>query len=241
MSDLFLNTAGIADSTKKVLGNHCAVFSKDKFDIGLMSNFEHKIETGDHPPILTKPYRIPRSVEQEVEDKIQELLHYGIIVECSSSWNSPVVPIRKKNGDLRLCVDYRKINSVTLKKNFFTPDLQQILDCLSEAKYFSTLDLCQGYYQIPLDKKDQKKSAFTTKSGQYCFTRMPFGLTGAPQTFQRAMAQVLRKVNWSKCVVFMDDILVFGKTIEEHNKNLDAVLTESERNGLKALPAKCNF
>ena len=107
-------------------------------------------------------------------------------------------------------------------KNFLTPDLQQIWDCLSGAKYFSTLDLCQGYYQIPLEKDDQLKSAFTTKSGQYCFTRMPFGLSGAPATFQRAMAQVMRKINWKKCVLFMDDILVFGKTIEEHDQNLDS-------------------
>ena len=241
MSDLFPKMTGIITSTRRVLENHSSVFSRDKFDIGLLSNFAHRIETGDHPPILTKPYRIPRSVEEEVEDKIQELLRNGIIVECSSTWNSPVVPVRKKNGDLRLCVDYRKINAVTSKKNFFTPDLQQILDCLSNAKYFSTLDLCQGYYQIPLHKNDQIKSAFTTKSGQYCFTRMPFGLTGAPQTFQIAMAQVMRKVNWNKCVVFMDDILVFGKTIEEHNHNLEAVLEALEENGLKALPAKCNL
>ena len=107
-------------------------------------------------------------------------------MECSSPWNSPVVPVRK-NGDLRLCVDYRKINSVTVKKNFFTPDLPQILDCLSEAKHFSTLDLCQGYYQVVLDGNDQMKSAFTTKSGQYCFTRMPFGLCGAPHSFQRGV------------------------------------------------------
>lgn len=85
------------------------------------------------------------------------------------------------------------------------------------------------------------KSAFTTKSGQYCFTRMPFGLTGAPETFQRAMAQVMKKVNWSKYVVFMDDILIFGRTVEEHNENLDAILEALEMNGLKVLPAKCNL
>ena len=194
----------------------------------------HTIETDNHHPVLTKPYRIPRSVEIEVESKVQELLKHGIIVECSSPWNSPVVPVRKKNGDLRLCIDYRKINAITSKKNFCTPDLQQICDCLNGARYFSTLDLCQGYYQIELEEKDRIKSAFTTKSGQYCFTRMPFGLTGAPNSFQRAMAKVMRNVNWKACVLFMDDILVFGRTVEEHDRNLD-------NNGLKVLPAKCSL
>ena len=234
-----LSSMPVTESTTKVIEKHRQVFSKNRFDIGLLDNFKHRIETMDNPPILSKPYRIPRSVEQEVEEKIEELLKHGIIVECSSSWNSPVVPIRKKNGDLRLCVDFRKINAVTMKKNFFTPDLQQIGDCLKGAKYFSTLDLCQGYYQILLDERDQIKSAFTTKSGQYCFTRMPFGLTGAPATFQRAMTQVMRNANWKNCVVFMDDILVFGETIEQHDQNLDIVLEALETNGLKVLPTKC--
>ena len=99
--------------------------------------------------------------------------------------------------------------------------------------------MCQGYYQIALDQDHQLKSAFTTKTGQYYFTRMPFGLTGAPDTFQRAMAKVMRNVNWKACVLFMDDILIFGRTVEEHNKNLDSVLAALETNGLKALPVKC--
>ena len=229
----------LLESTKKVIQKHEHVFSKDRFDIGFLDHFSHQIETNGHHPILTKSYRIPRSIEVEVENKVQELLQHGIIVECSSPWNSPVVPVRKKNGDLRLCIDYRRINAVTSKKNFYTPDLQQICDCLNGAKYFSTLDLCQGYYQIALDEKDRTKSAFTTKSGQYCFTRMPFGLTGSPNSFQRAMAKVMRNVNWKACVLFMDDILIFGKTVEEHDKNLDSVLTALGNNGLKVLPEKC--
>ena len=228
-------------STREVVENYRGVFSRDSFDIGYYKNLKHKIETQDHPPMFLKPYHIPWSIEEKVERKISELLEHGIIVECSSAWNSPIVPIRKKNGDLRLCIDYRKVNSVTTKKSFLTPDFQQIVDCLSEAKFFSTLDLCQGYYQIPLDENDRLKSAFTTKSGQFCFTRMPFGLSGAPATFQRAMAQVFRNINWEKCVIFMDDILVFGKTIEEHDSNLSCVLQALQQNELKVSPSKCDM
>lgn len=229
------------ESTKQIIENNKSAFSQNNFDIGLFENLSHEIDTEGHPPLLSKPYHVPRSLEEDVEKKVAELLDHKIIIECSSPWNSPVVPIRKKNGDLRLCIDYRRINSVTAKKNFLTPDFQQIVDCLCEANYFSTLDLCQGYYQIPLAEADQLKSAFTTKSGQYCFTRMPFGLSGAPATFQRAMAQVLREINWKKCVVFMDDILVFGRSIEEHNKNLNCVLHALHHNGLKLSPSKCNM
>ena len=197
-----------------ILKKYADVFSKHKNDIGYFEKLKHEIEVYKRRPIYARPYKIPNSIEEEVECKIAELVRNGILKECCSPWNFPLIPVRKKSGDIRLCVDYRRLNDITVKKVFPLPDHQQIIDCLDGAKYFSTLDLSQGYYQIPLDERDQMKSAFTTKSGQYCFTRTPFGLTNSPCTFQRALNSVMRSINRKKCVIFMDDILVFGKTIE---------------------------
>ena len=229
------------DSVISILRKHSGVFSKQKNDLGTFRGIEHQIEVNQRQPIYWKPYKIPYALEEEVEKKICELLKNGIIRECSSPWNSPLIPIRKKSGDLRLCVDYRRLNQITVKKVFPIPDHQQIIDCLSGSNYFSTLDLSQGFYQIPLRKADQEKSAFTIRSGQYCFTRMPFGLTNSPCTFQLVLNKVMRKVNWKKCVIFMDDILVFGKSEKEHNSNLEDVLHILEENGLKITPTKCGI
>ena len=225
----------------KILRKYSHVFSQDKDDIGHFEGLQHDIEVYRKRPIYCRPYKIPVSVEDEVEKKIMDLVSNGILKECCSPWNFPLLPIRKKTGEIRLCVDYRKLNDVTVKKVFPMPDLQQIIDCLHGANYFSTLDLSQGYYQISLDEQDQMKSAFTAKSGQYCFTRMPFGLANAPCTFQRVLNNVMRNINWKSCVVFMDDILIFGRTIQEHNQNLESVLRVLSESQLKAMPTKCSF
>ena len=228
-------------SVVRILEKYSEVFSKQKNEIGHFQKFKHDIEVYRRQPIYARPYKIPQSIEKEVEDKIAELVRIGIVKECSSPWNFPLIPIRKKSGDLRLCVDFRRLNEITVKKIFPLPDHQQIIDCLDGAKYFSTLDLTQGYYQMSLDERDQMKSAFTTKSGQYCFMRMPFGMTNSPCSFQRALNGVMRSVNWKKCVIFMDDILVFGKTIRDHNENLESVLKVLKDSNLKVMPAKCGF
>jgi hypothetical protein len=224
-----------------ILVKYADVFSKHKDDIGDFRKFKHDIEVYRRRPIYSRPYKIPHSIEEEVESKIAELVKNGVLRECCSPWNFPLIPVRKKSGDIRLCIDFRRLNEVTVKKVFPMPDHQQIIDCLEGAKYFSTLDLSQGYYQISVDEPDQLKCAFTSKSGQYCFTRMAFGLTNAPCTFQRALNSVMRNINWKRCVIFMDDILIFGKTIEEHNKNLESVLKVLRDSNLKAMPTKCNF
>ena len=224
-----------------ILVKYSDVFSKDRDDIGHFKNFKHDIEVYRKRPVYSRPYKIPHAIEAEVESKILQLVENGILKECSSPWNFPLIPIRKKTGDIRLCVDFRRLNEITVKKVFPLPDHQQIIDCLEGAKYFSTLDLSQGYYQISVDEADQSKCAFTTKSGQYCFTRMAFGLTNAPCSFQRALNSVMRSVNWKKCVIFMDDILIFGRTIKEHNEHLESVLELLRNGNLKAMPTKCDF
>ena len=124
-----------------------------------------------------------------------------------------------------MCVDYRALNAKTSRSIFPIPTAEELFDTLGNAKYFSTLDLSSGYYQVPVNPEDTKKTAFSTKFGQYEFTRMPFGLCSAPATFQRLMNVVLRNENWLDCVIYLDDILIFGNSIDQHNERLCKVLS----------------
>jgi hypothetical protein len=149
--------------------------------------------------------------------------------------------VKKKNGDIRLCVDYRKVNDVTMRPLLQFQMRDSFIDTLDGAKYFPSLDLSQGYYQVPVEEFDIQKTAFTTRKGQFEFMRMPFGLCSAPATFQRLMHSVLRNENWSSCLIYLDDVLIFGRTIEEHCQRLRAVLQRFREAGLKLSPEKCVF
>ena len=149
--------------------------------------------------------------------------------------------VAKKDGSIRLCVDYRQLNSVTIKSVYPIPEPQSLFDCLSDSKYFSTLDLSSGYYQIPLSRENAKKTAFATRLGQFEFTRMPFGLCNAPSTFQKMMASIFRGENWIKCLIYLDDILIFANSVEQHLDRLRSIFQRIREAGLKLSPKKCNF
>ena len=138
----------------------------------------------------------------------------GIIFKANSPWNRPIVIVKKKDGSIRLCIDYRKLNSITSRPICPIPNTRILFDSLSGAWYFSTIDPSMGYHQVPMNEPDKQKTAFTTRSGQYQFNRLPFGLSGAPATFQRVMTGMLREQNWRTCVIYLDDILVFGNSLE---------------------------
>jgi len=217
------------------------VFSTHKFDIGVANATTHRIDTGDAQPITCNPRRIPIGVEEKVDELVEQLVRHNIIRPSTSAWNAPIVVVAKKNGDIRMCVDYRKLNSVTKRPIFPIPEAQQLFDTLGGAGFFSTLDLSQGYHQVPVAEEDIPKTAFTTRKGQFEYLRMPFGLCSAPATFQRLMHTVLRNENWEKCLIYLDDILVFGKTAEEHYQRLISVLQRIRESGLKLSPEKCHF
>ncbi|PIK38608.1 Septin-8-A [Apostichopus japonicus] len=164
-----------------------------------------------------------------------------IIRPSCSPFASPVVLVRKKDGTLRFCIDYRKLNAKTIKDAYALPRIEESLDALAGAKWFSSLDLKSGYWQIEVEEKEKYKTAFTHPFGFYECNRMPFGLTNAPATFQRLMEMCMGDLNLQQCLVYLDDIIIFSHTFEEHLERLKAVFQRLEDYGLKVKPSKCQL
>ena len=165
----------------------------------------------------------------------------GIVRPSKSPWVSPIVLVPKKDGSLHFCVDFRKLNMIMKKDVYPLPRLEDILDTLGEAKYFTSLDLASGYWQVELDEDACAKSAFTTHHGLFEFTRMPFGLCNAPATFQRVMQAVLAGLEWNSCFLYLDDILIASRTLEEHMCHIKEVFGRLRDAGLRLKPKKCFF
>jgi hypothetical protein len=163
------------------------VFSQSKYDISLTHVIQHKINTGNAAAIKQKPRRIPLAQRKEVEDEIDKMLDNNAIVPSHSPWASPIVVVRKKGNSIRLCIDYRKLNQVTVKDAYPLPHIDDSLDALRGNSWFSTLDLVSGYYQCSVDLQDAHKTAFVTSRGLFQFNRMPFGLACAGATFEHLM------------------------------------------------------
>jgi len=180
----------------------------------------HNIVTIDESPVTLPTRRIPMHLETEVNEQVRQLLRCGVIVESDSSYNNPLVLVRKKNGKIRMCVDFRQLNEKTNREFYPIPSSQEIFDRLAGNKFFTTIDLSKGYYQIQLNPSSQPKTAFSTSTGHYHFTRLPFGLTGAPTSVQGVLEKILSKELHSKCAVYIDYVIYFGKSIGEHNRNL---------------------
>lgn len=176
-----------------------------------------------------------------MRDHISGLLKKGVIKESSSSYASPVVLVRKTDGNLRLCLDYRKLNAKTQRDAFPLPRIDESLDALCKAQVFSTIDLASGYHQVAVHEKDRRKTAFVTPFGLYEFVRMPFGLCNAPATFQRLMQAVMGALVFEMVLVYLDDLLVYSSTFESHLARLETVLSRLREAGLKIKVEKCSF
>ncbi|XP_063988164.1 uncharacterized protein LOC135168161 [Diachasmimorpha longicaudata] len=197
-------------------------------------------------PINVRPHRLPESQMEEVDHQVKEMLQNGIVRPSKSQWNAPLLVVPKKmdaSGKVkfRVVVDFRRLNEVTVGDSFPLPNISDILDRLGNAKYFSTLDLASGFHQIPVREEDRCKTAFSTPYGHYEFCRLPFGVKGGPATFQRLMNSVLAGVQGIRCFVYLDDIVIFGPDLQEHNKRLREVLQCLKEANLRLQPDKCNF
>ena len=217
------------------------VFAMDDFELGATSVTHHSINTGDHLPIRQPPRRVPFLLRKKIEELVDEMEEKGVIQPSKSPWASPVVLVTKKDGSTRFCIDYQKLNSITKLDLFPLPRIDDSLDMLAHTKYFTTLDLAAGYWQVPMEPQSQEKTAFATHSGLYEFRVMPYCLCNAPATFQRLMETVLAGLARDSCLVYLDDILVIGKSFAEHLQNLQQVFTRLQEAGLRLKPRKCQM
>ena len=199
------------------------------------------INTGDHPPIRQRLFRRPHNVTAEIRRQTEDYLRWGLIERSESPWASQVVMAKKKDGTMRFCVDFRRLNAITKKDAYPLPLIGETLDALGDAGIFSTMDALSGYWQVSVSKEDQEKTAFITDQGHYQWKRMPFGLTNAPATFQRMMQCVLSGLTNDCCLCFIDDIIVYSRNFWQHMYDLTCVWNRVREAGLQLKGKKCMF
>jgi len=225
----------------KVLRRNSSAFATGPTDIGFCDIAQHDIDTGDAKPIKQPPRRPALAARQEEDQQLDEMLAAGIIEPSFSPWSSPVCMVKKRDDTFRFCIDYRRLNDVTEKDAFSVPHVKDALDSFHGARYFATIDLLSGYWQIGMTERAKQCSAFCTRRGLFQFTRMPFGPTNAPSTLCRLMGTILYDLLYKICICYLDDINVFAATPHELIDHLDRVFTRLHERGLKAKPSKCVF
>ena len=240
-----LDGSPVTEEQKAVLSTllqkFSGVFSGPDKNTGRCTLIKHHIRTGGHPPIKQRAYRASPEKRAEIDRQVAVLLADGVVEESCSPWASPVVLVKKKGGEWRFCVDYRRLNAVTIKDSHPLPRVDDSLNALSGSSWFSTLDFSNGYWQVEVAEEDREKTAFTTGRGLYQWRAMPMGLTNSPATFQRMMELILRGLPWHICMVYLDDILIYSRSFEDHLANLEEVLTRVQTAGLRLNPSKCHF
>jgi len=224
-----------------ILKEYSDCFSQGEFDLGRANGVTHKIDTGDSRPIKQPLRRHPFLHNEEIDRQVHEMLKQDVIEPSNSPWASNVVVVKKKDNSLRFCVDYRRLNDVTIKDSYPLPRISDCLDALSSGRYFSAFDLRSGYFQVQMEESDKEKTSFVTRSGFYQFKVMPFGVTNGPATFQRLMDLTMAGLNYQICLVYLDDIILMSKTVEEHLERLKLVLDRLRGAGLKLKPSKCKL
>ena len=202
----------------------------------------HKIQLKDGALPYSRPLRRMSTQElDELKKQLQEYLDSGRLRPSESPWGTNVIFAKKKDGALRFCVDYRGLNDLTVRNSYPLPHTEDLFDRLQGARYFSKIDLRTGFYQIPLAEADREKTAFRTRYGHFEWTVLPMGLTNAPATFQHLMHQTFRE-QLDRCVlVFLDDIVVYSATLEQHEKDVREALTRLQQNHLYAKKSKCEL
>lgn len=217
------------------------VFAADELPFGHSIAVKHHVRLQDQTPFKERSRPIHPSDREAVKQHLRELLDAGIIHESKSPFASPVVLVKKKNGKIRLCIDYSKLNARTIKDAYALPNIEEAFSALCGAKWFSVMDLKSGYYQVEMAEEDKSKTAFTCPLDFYEFNRMPQGVTNAPSTFQHLMEKCVGDLHLSEVLVFLDDIIVFSETLEAHEVRLMKVLHRLKDYGLKLSPEKCQF
>jgi transposase InsO family protein len=247
-SKLRLDHLNIEERTEllNVIQNYSEIFYNDKENLTFTNQIKHRIKTKDEIPVYTKTYRYPFVHKQEVQNQMKSMLAQGIIQPSESPWSSPIWIVPKKldasgKRKWRVVIDYRKVNEKTIDDRYPLPNISDVLDKLGKANYFTTLDLASGFHQIEIHPDDVAKTAFNTEHGHYEFKRMPFGLKNAPATLQRIMDNILRGIQNEKCLVYLDDIIIFSTSLKEHIENLKSVFERLKQTNFKIQLDKSEF
>lgn len=246
VNDLYEASIGLLDASQRslthdLLCEYQSIFTGPKGELGRTDIVKHKINTGDARPLKQNPRRVPLAKRDAEAQLVKEILDKGISRPSTSAWSSPIMLVTKKDGTQRFCVDYRYVKSVTIKDSFPLPCIGDTLDALGGSKWFSTLDLKNGYWQVAMDPEDAEKTAFVTTQGLFQFDVMAMGLCNAAQTFERLMSSVLAGLQGVTCLIYLDDVTVFSKTIEEHLTRLREVFECMKKAGLKLSTKKCQL
>ena len=225
-----------------MLDKHPKVFARDSSDLGNVAvdlGVQHEINTGTARPVAQRGYRLSHTETLFLKEQLESLLAKGIIRPSTSPWMSPVVLVKKKDGSLRLCIDYRALNDASIPDPYPLPWTDDILSRMQGCKYFSNMDVMSAFWNVPMKPEDVFKTGFTSPFGNFEWVRMPFGLENASSTFQRLMDNVL--ANCTNACAYIDDVFVFSNTWQEHLTHLDDTLSKLERAGLKLKISKCAF
>jgi hypothetical protein len=209
--------------------------------LGTTKVLSHIIRIGGADPIKQRARPIPYHYQQEFKRLITEMIKSGMIRESESPWCSPVHLVKKKDGSLRITVDYRKLNDVTTKDSYPIPRIDDMLNKLAKAKIFTTLDLASGYYQVEMEEASKKYTAFSCDMGLFEYNVMPMGLTNACATFQRLMNRILSSILGAFCLVYLDDIIIFSENVDNHLEHVKAIIDLLQRYNLKIKPSKCKI
>ena len=234
-------TCDECEEVKEVLKKNLSVFGVNGSDIGCASHTQHKIELLSSEPIRQKPRRFPTPVTEELERQCEELRKMNVIKYSKSPWSAPIVPIRKSDGTLRMCIDYRQLNKITKADRFPIPNLNDVVFGLHGMMFFSSIDLMKGYYQVELHGESTEYTAFSTSQNHYEFLRLPFGLKNAPGAFQREMQAILKSFNRNQVVVYIDDILIMAPDFSQHVELVGQVLETLSSHNIKVNARKCSF
>jgi hypothetical protein len=213
------------------------MFVGPEVGLGRTHLVKHGIDTGDARPVKMAPRRQGPYIRGAIDEEVRKMLDQGIVRPSCSPWSSPVVLARKKDGSLRFCVDYRNLNQLTRMDAYPLPCINSCIDSLSGSRWFNTLDLASGYWQVEMEESSRPKTAFVTHQGLFEFNVMSFGLTNAPATFERLMERTLRGLQWQECLIFLDDIIVFGSSFNEAKDRLQHVLARFREAGLRLKPS----
>ena len=246
LEKLFADSSKNLNDTEKgklqaLLIEFADIFSKHENDLGLTHLIEHTIDVDGAKPIKFAPRKVPLAYAGEDRKALEQMLEKGCIRPSTSPWGAPITFARKKDGSVRCCLDTRALNQVTVKDAYPLPRTEDCINAVAGAKFFSTMDITSAYNQIPIKEEDIPKTAFTTKYGLYEHVTMPFGLCNAPATFQRLMEIVLSKLQWQTCLIYLDDVICFSSTFDQHIERLRGIWQCIRLANLKLKPKKCHL